>query len=50
MSSDGSVTGWLGQLRAGDPAAVQPLWERYCHRLLPVARFQPSRFLRQGSA
>jgi hypothetical protein len=27
--SEGSVTHWLVLLRAGDPAAAQPLWERY---------------------
>lgn len=34
----GSVTGWLGDLRAGDGAAVQPLWERYYVRLVRLAR------------
>jgi hypothetical protein len=29
MSAPGSVTSWLVQLKAGDPAAAQPLWERY---------------------
>ena len=24
-----SITGWLGELREGDQAAAQPLWERY---------------------
>jgi DNA-directed RNA polymerase specialized sigma24 family protein len=38
MSSTGSVTRWLGQLQAGDPAAVQPLWERYFPRLVRWAR------------
>ena len=38
MSSEGSVTRWLGALRAGDPAAAQPLWERYFHRLVGLAR------------
>jgi DNA-directed RNA polymerase specialized sigma24 family protein len=38
MSSEGSVTRWLGPLQAGDSAAVQPLWERYFHRLVGLAR------------
>src|SRR6516162_2355820 len=38
MSSDGSVTGWLGRLRAGDPSAAQQLWQRYFHRLVGLAR------------
>jgi RNA polymerase sigma factor (sigma-70 family) len=38
MSSDGSVSRWLGQLQAGDPAAVQQLWQRYFHRLVGLAR------------
>jgi DNA-directed RNA polymerase specialized sigma24 family protein len=38
MPTDGSVSRWLGPLRAGDPAAVQPLWERYFHRLVGLAR------------
>src|SRR5438105_4345733 len=37
MSSDGSVTRWLGELQAGNEAAVQPLWERYFHRLVALA-------------
>ncbi len=38
MSADAPVTVWLGQLQAGDPAAVQPLWDRYFHRLVGLAR------------
>jgi DNA-directed RNA polymerase specialized sigma24 family protein len=38
MPSDGSVTRWLEQLQAGDPAAAQHLWERYFHRLVGLAR------------
>jgi DNA-directed RNA polymerase specialized sigma24 family protein len=33
----GSVTHWLGALRAGDQAAAQPLWERYFERLVRLA-------------
>jgi DNA-directed RNA polymerase specialized sigma24 family protein len=38
MSSDGSVTRWLGALKASDPAAAQRLWERYFRRLVGLAR------------
>jgi DNA-directed RNA polymerase specialized sigma24 family protein len=38
MTSDGSVTRWLGQLQAGDPVAAQRLWERYFRRLVALAR------------
>jgi DNA-directed RNA polymerase specialized sigma24 family protein len=38
MSAPGSVTHWLDQLKAGDPAAAQPLWERYFERLVQLAR------------
>jgi DNA-directed RNA polymerase specialized sigma24 family protein len=32
------VTHWIGLLKAGDPAAAQPLWEHYCRRLVRLAR------------
>jgi DNA-directed RNA polymerase specialized sigma24 family protein len=32
------VTLWLEQLEAGDPAAAQPLWERYFAQLVQLAR------------
>ncbi|WP_406697225.1 ECF-type sigma factor [Singulisphaera sp. Ch08] len=40
MSSEkqGSVTHWIGDLKAGDVAAAQPLWERYFGRLVQLAR------------
>src|ERR1022692_4206440 len=38
MSSDGSITRWIDQLQAGDLAAAQPLWERYFHLLVELAR------------
>ena len=38
MSSDGSITRWIGQLQAGDPAAAQPLWEHYFRHLVELAR------------
>ena len=34
----GSITGWLGNLKEGDQAAAQPLWERYFSKLVVVAR------------
>jgi DNA-directed RNA polymerase specialized sigma24 family protein len=38
MSSPrGSVTHWLGRLKAGDHAAAQELWERYFRRLVGLA-------------
>jgi DNA-directed RNA polymerase specialized sigma24 family protein len=36
--NEGSVTRWLGELKAGDREAVQPLWERYFQRLVALAR------------
>jgi DNA-directed RNA polymerase specialized sigma24 family protein len=38
MPSEGSVTCLLAPLQAGDPAAVQQLWERYFGRLAGLAR------------
>jgi DNA-directed RNA polymerase specialized sigma24 family protein len=38
MSSPRSVTHWIGQLKAGDHAAAQPLWQRYFRRLVGLAR------------
>jgi DNA-directed RNA polymerase specialized sigma24 family protein len=38
MSSQGSITCLLGPVRAGDPAAVQRLWEHYFERLVGLAR------------
>jgi hypothetical protein len=37
-ASSGSVTHWISQLRAGDQAAAQPLWERYFQQLVGLAR------------
>jgi DNA-directed RNA polymerase specialized sigma24 family protein len=38
MASAGSVTDWIGKLKAGDAGAAQQLWERYFHRLVWLAR------------
>ena len=40
MASEGSVTRWIDQLKAGDPLAAQKLWERYYRRLVGLARKQ----------
>ena len=37
MSSPGSVSHWIAALKGGDPAAAQPLWERYYRRLVALA-------------
>jgi DNA-directed RNA polymerase specialized sigma24 family protein len=34
----GSITHWLGDLREGDLAAAQPIWERYFGKLVNLAR------------
>jgi DNA-directed RNA polymerase specialized sigma24 family protein len=38
MTSEESVSHWIGQLQAGDPEAAQKLWERYFKRLVGLAR------------
>jgi RNA polymerase sigma factor (sigma-70 family) len=38
MTSDDSVSQWLGQLKEGDQEAAQKLWERYFPRLVGLAR------------
>src|SRR5262245_28813364 len=38
MPSPGSVTIWLSQLKAGDTAAAQHLWQGYYRRLVGLAR------------
>src|SRR5262249_37281756 len=38
MASEGSVSHWIGQLKAGDHAAAQELWNNYFHRLVGLAR------------
>jgi DNA-directed RNA polymerase specialized sigma24 family protein len=37
-AEEGSVTHWIGNLREGDLAAAQPLWERYFGKLVVLAR------------
>ncbi len=43
MESDGSVTRWVADLRAGDAEAARALWERYFDRLVRLARRRLSR-------
>jgi DNA-directed RNA polymerase specialized sigma24 family protein len=38
MTSAGSVTYWIGQLKGGDPVAAQKLWEGYFQKMLELAR------------
>jgi len=45
----GSVTHWLGDLKVGDMAAAQPLWERYFEKLVLLARAKLRRLPRSGA-
>lgn len=38
MSSDHSVTHWIGRVRGGDAEATRELWERYFERIVRFAR------------
>lgn len=38
MSSDGTITGWLERLKAGDSGAAALIWERYFSELVRLAR------------
>src|SRR5215475_9960850 len=38
MPPPDDVTLWIEQLKAGDRASVQPLWERYFQRMVQLAR------------
>jgi RNA polymerase sigma factor (sigma-70 family) len=38
MENAGSISLWIQQLKEGDPHAAQKLWERYCRRLVGLAR------------
>jgi DNA-directed RNA polymerase specialized sigma24 family protein len=35
---EGSITGWIAGMKAGDLAVAQPLWERYFARMVDLAR------------
>src|SRR4051812_21420646 len=49
MDDHGSVTLWLGALRAGDLDAAQPLWERYFAQLVRLARARLRAIPRAGA-
>jgi DNA-directed RNA polymerase specialized sigma24 family protein len=38
MASSDSVTTWIERFKAGDDAALERLWKRYCSRLTGLAR------------
>lgn len=38
MSSAGSITHWISELKAGEEVAAQELWQRYFRRLVGLAR------------
>jgi DNA-directed RNA polymerase specialized sigma24 family protein len=38
MKSTAAVTYWIGQLKGGDPAAAQELWQAYFQRMVELAR------------
>src|SRR5258708_3472646 len=40
MASALSITHWIGQLKAGAPAAAEKLWEDYFRRMVELARLQ----------
>jgi DNA-directed RNA polymerase specialized sigma24 family protein len=46
MENPDDITAWVARLKAGDPAAAQPLWEAYFHRLVSVARQRLLGYLR----
>ncbi len=46
----GSITGWLGNLKEGDQAAAQPLWEHYFSKLVTVARTKLRRMRKTTAA
>ncbi len=46
VGEGGSITRWLGDLKEGDQAAAQPLWERYFSRLVVVVRGKLKRMRR----
>jgi DNA-directed RNA polymerase specialized sigma24 family protein len=37
-NGQGSITGWIASIKAGDLAAAQPLWENYFARMVDLAR------------
>jgi RNA polymerase sigma factor (sigma-70 family) len=49
MTPTPSITTWLAQLKAGDPAAAQALWERYFAQLVDLARQHLARHVRRAA-
>jgi DNA-directed RNA polymerase specialized sigma24 family protein len=49
MSGGGSVSHWIGDLKEGEHAAAQPLWERYFQRLVALARAKLAGASRQAA-
>jgi DNA-directed RNA polymerase specialized sigma24 family protein len=49
MSSTGSISQWLSQLKAGNKAAAQNLWECYFGRLVRLARKKLHGFPRRAA-
>jgi DNA-directed RNA polymerase specialized sigma24 family protein len=49
MSLDGSITQWIGDLKAGDDEAAQRIWERYFDRLVLLARDRLRAVRRHGA-
>jgi DNA-directed RNA polymerase specialized sigma24 family protein len=47
--SGGSVSYWLLRLKTGHSAAAQPLWERYFHKLVELARHKLGQSLRRAA-
>ena len=48
MLSNASVTGWIGQLKAGSSEAAQQLWKRYFPKLVRLARARLGGFRRRA--
>jgi DNA-directed RNA polymerase specialized sigma24 family protein len=38
VKADGSITGWIGEMRSGDEDAARRIWERFSPRLANLAR------------
>jgi DNA-directed RNA polymerase specialized sigma24 family protein len=49
IPDDGSVTRWIGDLKAGGDSAARHLWERYFHRLVHLARARLGAARRAGA-
>jgi len=47
VTSEGSITRWIGKVKTGDEAAAQKLWERYFERLVRLGRKKLGSFPRR---